>query len=203
MHRMLRWIRVLILLGCCAFTSSTPPQENAITNAIDNCNQKMNTDFDLKFLDLPTKYPQNTRRFFKYRSYGNRHSPLLRRLFPWLYKPPTYQFVLTTAWKKPLTETRSPYLEPRNTSHMVVRTCSGFLTDQKPMKWILTCYNVTHEGPAGLKSVEVTPITTTEASEAEEGSGPEQDEAPPEDEHWDLSRCLGCIFGMLNKPMNQ
>ncbi|KAM4026907.1 uncharacterized protein ACNLHF_022788 [Anomaloglossus baeobatrachus] len=194
---MQRWSGVISFLGCLVLTAGIP-QEDTVTNAIDNCNQELNTNFDLKFLDLPGKSPQNAGIFFKYTSYVKRRTPLLKRLFPWLYKPQTYQFVLTTAWKKPLTESRSPHLEQRHSGDMVIRTCSGFLTVREPIHYVLTCHNVTQEGTSREKSVETTAITTPEA---EEGPGLEQDEELPGDHSWDLSRCLGCIFGMLNKPM--
>ncbi|XP_072011002.1 uncharacterized protein [Engystomops pustulosus] len=184
-------IRALILLGC-SILSSSAPQEDAIANAINACSHKLNTKFNFKFLE---DLPKDTQ---------------LQRLFPWIHNPPQYQFVLTTAWKRPLPETPSPDPELGSSNHMVVRMCSGLLTNQEPFKFSLRCRHVPQQGFIGEQTTEQTteeateeateesPITTTKSSDSAEGSVSIQDEDLP-----DLSRCLGCIFGMLNKPMNQ
>ncbi|XP_072011001.1 uncharacterized protein [Engystomops pustulosus] len=202
-------IRALILLGC-SILSSSAPQEDAIANAINACSHKLNTKFNFKFLEDLPKDTQNNGRFFKYSSYSKRPKSKLQRLFPWIHNPPQYQFVLTTAWKRPLPETPSPDPELGSSNHMVVRMCSGLLTNQEPFKFSLRCRHVPQQGFIGEQTTEQTteeateeateesPITTTKSSDSAEGSVSIQDEDLP-----DLSRCLGCIFGMLNKPMNQ
>ncbi|XP_056374297.1 uncharacterized protein LOC130272485 isoform X2 [Hyla sarda] len=198
MHRMPRWLMVILLLGCSGLGCGAPP-EDAITNAVDTCRHKLDTNFDFKFLDVPVNTPQKKGTFLTYSSYFHRPIPLLQRLIPQLYKPPKYQFILTTAWKKMLPETIP---ESGNNNNPVVRTCSGVLTSHQPINYIFSCHNVTQEGIEPEKVVEVSPVTAIKTSAIEEGSGSDQDEEPPEEDDGtlDLSRCLGCIFGMLNKP---
>ncbi|XP_066441599.1 uncharacterized protein [Eleutherodactylus coqui] len=201
MHRMQSWIRVLLFLGCSVLGSSIP-QEDALTNAITTCNNKLKTDFDFKFLNPLKKNPQSNGVFFKYSSSFQRPSSNIQRIFPWLYKLPKYQFVLTTAWKKPLAETNSLNPELGNSNGMVIRTCSGYLTNQEPMKYKVICNNgtdeETNEETSEETSMEVTPMTT---SSSEESSSSESNEESLDDDTWDISRCLGCIFGMINAPM--
>ncbi|XP_056374296.1 uncharacterized protein LOC130272485 isoform X1 [Hyla sarda] len=151
------------------------------------------------FLLSPFILLQKKGTFLTYSSYFHRPIPLLQRLIPQLYKPPKYQFILTTAWKKMLPETIP---ESGNNNNPVVRTCSGVLTSHQPINYIFSCHNVTQEGIEPEKVVEVSPVTAIKTSAIEEGSGSDQDEEPPEEDDGtlDLSRCLGCIFGMLNKP---
>ncbi|KAM5157534.1 uncharacterized protein ACMZJ9_008866 [Mantella aurantiaca] len=213
------WIHtVLMLASSAAITGAS--EDVAIDNAIRTCNHKLGTNFDFKFANAPPKQVQSGGFFFNFVSYRRRRpDPRLARLFPWLRRPSAHQFVLTTTWKKPLTEATA--VRPGgDAGDTITKSCSAYLTNQEPVKYVLTC-NGTQEGKVEEKTVEVPlisvtdksipmkcgkveektieipPISDTEKSISTEESEMDEGEEANGDDTWNLSRCLGCIFELL------
>ncbi|XP_040207967.1 uncharacterized protein LOC120939701 [Rana temporaria] len=196
------WIQTALILALSAVITGAS-EDVVIDNAIRKCNHKLGTNFDFKLADAPPKQIQSGGFFFNYASYQHPPDPRLARLFPWLRQPSRHRFILTTTWKKPPTETTTVRPGRGDARNMIMRSCSAYLTNQEPAKYVLTCNNVPQEGKVEEKTIEVPLISSTMKSSTMKSSTvaveeSEMDEDEETDDTWDLSRCLGCIFDLLN-----
>ncbi|MEE6467534.1 hypothetical protein FKM82_007294 [Ascaphus truei] len=219
------WIAALIFLGM-IMEISTGTKEDAIAKAIQICNPGLEINFAFKMFEISPKEETDVDVLTKPIQPAGRptYNPLLRRLLRRLFRPSRPLILPTMDSRKPHLFThhqlenkgfpqqlefiikQTVCEKSNNTSQercafkekSIVKTCSAYLTEQEPMKYIVTCNNVTTEGPAEESQIEIIENITTGA-ESEEGSGSGGGEMM-EDVHLGLSRCLSCIFGILRAP---